>query len=173
MKKILGLMTAMALLVPVGIVAAGPGGAAAAGTTCKGASGKITLKPGLTAKAAVQTISINLPITGCTGGGVKSASFKGSLVTKAISTTSILKSAAPLKLTSVITWDTKTTSNLVANSSTKIVGKIINSTVTGKISKGTFAGLTFTSKQTVTLGPLTGGKITSLNVKASSPVTIK
>ena len=77
--------------------------------------------------------------------------FKGSLKTTPISIATFAGASAPLKLNSVITWNTKATSTLVANSTTKIA-KIITSTVKGKISKGVFVGLTFTSVQTVTLG---------------------
>jgi hypothetical protein len=171
MKSLVRMTMAVALLIPVGAIAASPAGAAG-GTTCKGASGKISLKPGLTTTPTVQTITINLPLTGCTG-SVKSAVFKGSLKTDKISISSIATATKPLKLTSTITWNTKATSSLVANSTTKIVKGVINSSVTGKISKGLFAGSTFSSAQTVTLGPLVGGKIVSLNIKAKGAVTIK
>jgi len=153
----------------VGLVA--PAGAAG-GTTCKPATGKITLSPDLTSKPTVQTITINLPVTGCSGGGVTGGTFKGSLKTTAISIASFAKTSAPLKLAATITWNTKATSTLTATSTTKL-GKTITSTVTGKISKGLFVGLSFTSAQTVTLGPLSGGKITTLNIKGTGAVTIK
>jgi hypothetical protein len=172
MKSFVRLTIALAMLIPVGAISAGPAGAAG-GTTCKGASGKITLKPGLTAVKTVQTITINLPITGCVGGGVKSALFKGSLKTEPISIGSIATSTKPLKLVSTITWNTKKTSNLTASSTTKIVKGVINSSVKGKISKGLFVGLTLTSAQTVTLGPTVGGKIVSLNIKSKGALTIK
>ena len=172
MKNLARLTMAVALLVPVGIVAAGPA-SAAGGTTCKPPSGVVKLSPGLTAKLTVQTITINLPVAGCSGGGVTGGTFKGSLKTTPISIGTFAKSSAPLKLNSTITWNTKATSTLIATSTTKI-GKTIVSTVKGKISKGLFIGLTFTSVQTVTLGkPGAGGAITTLNIKGSAPVTIK
>ena len=172
MKSLVRISMAMALLIPLGAIAASPSGAAAAGTTCKGASGKISLKPGLTTVKTVQTITINLPITGCTG-SVKTAVFKGSLKTDPISIATIASSTKPLKLTSTITWNTKATSSLVANSTTKIVGGVINSTVSGKISAGLFKGLTLTSAQTVKVGPTVGGKVVSLSITAKGALTIK
>lgn len=171
MRKVAGVLFAAAMLLPVGL-AASPAGAAG-GTTCKPPSGKITLSPGLAPTMLIaQTISINLPLTGCTGGGVTGGTFKGSLKTAPISIATFSKSSAPLKLTSTITWNTKATSTLTASSSTK-VGKIITSSVSGKITKGLFVGLTFKSSQTVTLGPLVGGTIKSLNIKGSGTVTIR
>jgi hypothetical protein len=171
-SKLLGLTMAIALLAPIGVLTAGPA-SAAGGTTCKPPSGTVKLTPGLVATPKVQTITINLPISGCKGGGVTGGTFKGSLKTTAISIGTFAKSTAPLKLNSTTTWNTKKTSTLVASSTTK-VAKIITSTVKGKISKGVFAGLTFTSVQTVTLGKAgAGGAITTLNIKGSAAVTIK
>ena len=77
MKSIARIAMAMALLVPMAVVTAGPAGAAG-GTTCKSPSGKITVTPGLlpTIKK-VQTISFNLPLAGCKGGGVTGGVVKG------------------------------------------------------------------------------------------------
>jgi hypothetical protein len=172
MKTFVRLTMALAMLIPIGAITAGPA-AAAAGTTCKPPSGTVKLTPGLTAKLTVQTITINLPVKGCVGGGVTGGTFKGSLKTAPISVATFAKASAPLKLKSTITWNTKATSTLTANSSTKI-GKTIVSTVTGKISAGLFKGLTFKSVQTVTLGkPGAGGAITLLNIKGTGSITIR
>jgi hypothetical protein len=173
MKSLVRITMAMALLIPIGIATAGPAASAAGGTTCKPPSGSIKLSPGLTATPKVQTITINLPVTGCVGGGVTGGVFKGSLKTTAISIGTFAKGGPPLKLSAVITWNTKATSTLTATSTTK-VAKVITSTVTGKISKGLFVGLTFKSAQTVSLGkPGAGGAITTLNIKGSGSVTIR
>ena len=66
MRKVVGVFCVAAMALSVALVA--PAGAAG-GTTCKPATGKITLSPGLTSKPTVQTITINLPVTGCSGGG--------------------------------------------------------------------------------------------------------
>ena len=172
MKSLVRITMALALMVPMAVATAGPAGAAG-GTTCKPPSGKITLKPGLTAKLTVQTISINLPVAGCKGGGVTGGTFKGSLKTDPISIATFAKSTKPLKLTSNITWNTKKTSSFVATTSTKI-GKTITSSIKGKVTKGLFLGLTVTSSQTVTLGkPGAGGAITNLTIKGTTPFVIK
>ena len=75
MKKFGMFAMAIALLLPMVALTAGPAGAAA-GTTCKPPSGKLTFSPGVGATLKVQTISINLPITGCVGGGVTGGTFK-------------------------------------------------------------------------------------------------
>jgi hypothetical protein len=171
MRKLAGVLFAATMLLPLAL-ASSPSGAAATGTTCKPPSGKITLSPGLSATPKVQVITINLPVSGCVGGGVTSGVFKGSLKTAAISTATFAKPSAPLKLTATITWNTKKTSTVAATSSTK-VAKTITSTVAGKISKGVFVGLTFKSSQVVTLGPVVGGIIKTLNIKGSGSVTIR
>ena len=172
MKTLVRFTMAIALLVPLGVMTAGPAGAAG-GTTCKPASGTVKLSPGLTTTAKVQTITINLPVSGCVGGGVTSGVFKGSLKTTAISIKTFAAGGPPLKLAATITWNTKATSTLAATSTTKI-GKTITSTVNGKITKGLFANLTFKSAQTVTLGkPGAGGAITTLAIKGTGAVTIR
>jgi len=170
MHKAAGFLLTAAILLPVGLVASPA--SAAAGTTCAPPSGTITASPGITATPKVQTITINLPITGCKAGGVTGGTFTGSLKTTPISLGNFAKTAASLKLTSTIKWKPTGTSTLVATSVTKIVGKSIVSTVTGKISKGTFANLTFKSVQTVTLGPLVGGAVKNLTIKGTTPITI-
>jgi hypothetical protein len=173
MKSFVRLTIALAMLIPVGALSAGPAGAAG-GTTCKPPSGKITVSPGITTVKKVQTITINLPVAGCVGGGVTSGVFKGSLKTDPIDIAGFAKNTKPLKLTSTITWNTKATSSFTATTTTKIVGAKITSSVKGKITKGLFIGLTVTSAQTVTLGkPGAGGAITSLNIKGSTPFVIK
>jgi len=169
MRKAAGLLLAAAILLPVGLVASPA--SAAAGTTCAPPSGKITVSPGIAATPKVQTITIKLPITGCKGGGVTGGIFTGSLKTTPISLGNFATTAATLKLASTIKWKPTGTSTLVATSVTT-VGKSLVSTVTGKITKGTFANMTFKSVQTVTLGPLVGGAVKNLTIKGTTPITI-
>jgi hypothetical protein len=171
MKKIGMLAMTVALLLPMVAFTAGPAGAAG-GTTCKPPSGKLTFSPGVGSTLKAQTISINLPVTGCVGGGVKSGTFKGTLKTAPTDLAMLAKMASNLKFTSTITWNTKATSTFTATSATK-VGKVITSKVTGKISKGLFLGLTFSSSQTVTYGPIVGGVIKTLNIKGTGSITIR
>ena len=164
MKSFVRLTIALAMLVPLGALGAAPAGAAG-GTNCKPPSGKITVTPGITKVKKVQTITINLPVAGCVGGGVKSGVFKGSLKTDPIDLAGFAKNTKPLKLTSTITWNTKKTSTFTATTTTKIVG--------GKITKGLFIGLSVTSAQTVTLGPLVGGAVKNLTIKGTTNFVIK
>ena len=78
MKKIGMLVTTVALLLPMVALTAAPAGAAG-GTTCKPPSGKLTFSPGVGSTLKAQTISINLPVKGCVGGGVTGGTFKGTL----------------------------------------------------------------------------------------------
>jgi hypothetical protein len=170
--KRFGMFTmAIALLLPMVALTAGPAGAAG-GTTCKPPSGKLTFSPGVGATPKVQTITINLPISGCVGGGVTGGTFKGTLKTAPTDLKLLSKQAASLKFPTTIVWNTKKTSTFTATSATKI-GKVITSKVSGKISKGLFAGLTFSSSQTVTYGPIVGGVIKTLNIKGTGSVTIR
>ena len=171
MKPFVRLTVALAMLIPVGALSAGPAGAAG-GTTCKSPSGTLTFSPGVSSVAKVQTININLPISGCVGGGVKSGVFKGSLKTAAVAIKDLGKLSTNLKLTSTITWNTKKTSTLTASSKTT-TGKVITSTVTGKISKGLFVGLNFKDVQTVTFGPIINNTIKTLKITGKGSLTIK
>jgi hypothetical protein len=169
--KRFGMFTmAIALLVPMAALTAGPAGAAG-GTTCKPPTGALTFSPGVGTTPKVQTININLPIKGCVGGGVTGGTFKGTLKTAPTDIALLSKQAADLKFAVTITWNTGKTSTFTATSSTKI-GKTITSKVTGKITKGQFAGLTFSSAQTVKYG-FVGGLIKTINITGTGSITIK
>jgi hypothetical protein len=170
MRRIGILTMAIALLAPMAVLTAGPAGAAG-GTTCKPPTGKLTFSPGVGTTLKAQTININLPIKGCVGGGVTGGTFKGTLKTAPTDLALLSKQAANLKFSVTITWNTRKTSTFTATSSTT-VGKIITSKVTGKITKGLFAGLTFSSAQTVTYG-FVGGIIKTINITGKGSITIK
>ncbi len=162
----------VALLVPMAVLTAGPAGAAG-GTTCTAPSGTITILPGLTTKLTVQTISFNLPLKGCKGGGVTGGSVKGSEKTTAIDIATF-STGKPLPLAATITWNTKTTSTFTATAATKSTKTGLTYLIKSKISKGTFAGLTLTTSGTVGFGkPGKGGAISNLTLKGTAPFTIK
>jgi hypothetical protein len=173
MKKLYVLGMAIALMAPMAVLATGPAGAAAAGTKCGKPSGSITLTPGLDSVKRVQTIKIALPVKGCVGGGVTGGSFSGSLKTTPINIAGFAASTKPLKLTAKITWNTKATSTFTATTTTKVKGKVITSSISGKISAGLFKGLSVSSAQTVKLGKLVGGKVKNLTITGTTPFTIK
>ena len=171
MKRI-GLFTmAIALVVPMAVLTAGPA-SAASGTKCAKPSGTITISPGLTTKLTAQTISINLPIKGCVGGGVTGGGSKGSIKTAPINI-STFAGGKPVTLNDTITWNTKATTTFSASSATKISGKgVITATVKGKVSKGLFAGGTVSTTVTVKLGPLVKNAIKNLKITGTTAFVI-
>ncbi len=74
MRKTAGVLCAMALLIPAGVSAAAPAGAA--GASCTKITGSATFSPALpitkSKVTAKPTITTSSTISGCTGGGVKS-----------------------------------------------------------------------------------------------------
>ena len=173
MKTFGRLTMALAMLIPVAAISAAPAGsAAAAGTSCKLPAGKITIAPGLTTVKKAQTITFNLPVTACVGGGVTAGTSKGSLKTEPtnIATFGVGK---PLKVTSTITWKPGGTSTFAATSTTAIKAGVITSKLTGKVTKGTFLGKTVSVTLTVKLGPLVGGAIKNLLVTGKTAFVIK
>jgi hypothetical protein len=171
MRKTCVFTMAVALLAPMAVLSAGPAGAAA-GTTCAKPSGTITIAPGLTSKPTVQTISINLPIKACKGGGVTGGVSKGSIKTAAI-TAGTFAGGKPVNLNDTITWNTRKTTTFTASSSTKITKGVITAAVKGKVSKGVFLGATVTTTVTVTLGkPGPGGSIKNLIITGTKPFVI-
>jgi len=151
LKKFAGLGLAMALMAPVGVLAAQPAGAAAV-LTCSPPSGSVTFSPGLSSTPKIQTTTFKLPIKGCKGtagvtGGTSAGSSKGT--TK--STCTSLAGGAT-KTTVTITWSNKKTST--STLSTQVVKGapgVITATVNGKITKGLFLGKTLKTKVKITI----------------------
>jgi len=136
LRKVFGFTMAIALLAPMGVLAAGPAGAAT-GTSCKSVAGSVTVAPGLTDKLLPQVITFNLPVKGCTGGGVKSGTVKGTdKVTKPGDCKTLGTPGPPQKITGTITWNTKATSTFSASTTTKG----LTFTITGSVTAGLFKG---------------------------------
>jgi hypothetical protein len=170
MRKVAGVLFAAAMMLPVGFMASPAG--AAGGTTCTAPSGTITILPGLTTKLTVQTISFNLPLKGCKGGGVTGGSVKGSEKTTKINIATF-STGKPLPLSATITWNTHATSQFTAVASTKTTKTGISYVIKSKISKGLFAKLTLTTSGTVGFGKAgKGGAISNLILKGTKPFTI-
>jgi hypothetical protein len=137
LKKFFGFSMAVALLTPVGVLASGPAGAAT-GTSCKSVSGSVTVTPGLTDKPLAQVITFNLPVKGCTGGGVTSGTVKGTDKVTKPGTCGTLGAPGPAqKITGTITWNTKKTSTFSASTTTKGLTFTITGTVTAGLFQGT------------------------------------
>jgi hypothetical protein len=171
MRKFAGVCLAAAMLVPVGLIAAAPAGAAAPKTTCKTASGTATFKPALPAlgsKVTVKpTITVTGTLSGCTGGGVKSAKISA-VLKQAIAgnCTTLLKGAtANIAGSETLTWDTKATSTVKVLKLAGVTGKPTQTNATGAVTSGLF----LKAKQTGTLNftPLTGGCTTKPLSKVS------
>ena len=125
MRKVLGLLCAVALILPVGVIAATSAGAAnTVLPKCKALNGTQTYTPGLPPISSNQLVKpvtkTNLKITGCTGGGITSGTSNSSV--KATTGTNCKKLIAnagkPGAATKgVIKWSngqTSTTSNVSA-----------------------------------------------------------
>jgi hypothetical protein len=153
------------MLLPVGLIAGAPAGAAAAKPTCKTASGTATFSPALP-KAGVTTkvkptITVTGKLGGCTGGGVTSATISAVLkqATAGNCTTLLAGATANISGSETLKWNTKKTSTVKPLKLTGVTGKVTQTTATGPVSAGLFAK----SKQTGTLSftPLNGGCTTA------------
>ncbi len=152
LKKFLGVATALALMAPVGVIAASPASAAAL-VTCAKPSGSVSFSPGYGATPKIQTTTFSLPIKNCTGkGGVKSGTSKGKTVGKTKqSCADFAKNAANQKTNVTITWNNHTTSKAALKTAITTKGSSLIATVSGKISSGAFKGKTAKTKVKVTL----------------------
>ena len=172
MKRVGILLVAMSMMSPIAVLAAGPAGAAG-GTTCAKPSGTITIKPGLTTKPTVQTISVVLPVKLCKGGGVTGGNSKGSIKTTAVSI-STFASGKPIAFNDTITWNNKKTTTFTATAATKIGAKgAITSVIKGKVTKGLFVGSSVSTTVSVKLGPLVKNAITTLKITGTAAFVIK
>ena len=175
MKAFVRFALATALLVPVGIAAAGPAGAAG-GTTCKTLTGSATVTPGLGTTAKNQTILATSAIGGCVGGGVTKGTSKATNTTKNGNCTGLAKAGTKSTITQVITWNTGATSTL---SGTTVTGpKVGQATIAMKVTKGLFVGLK--ASQVIAFAPAKGGgsctdasPLKKLTIKVVTPLVIK
>lgn len=175
MKSLTRLLMALALLIPITLLTPAPSGAAVkTGVVCKGVTGKVALKPGLSTVKKAQTITFNLPLTKCTGTkGITKGTAKG-LTHAAPGTCATLgKSTAPMKITATVVWSNHKTS--VFTGTTKTKG--LSATIAGTVSKGLFAK----QKVSVTVAyslDKTSGKCTAasplkrLNIKGTKPFVV-
>ena len=147
MRKMSGLLLVVAMMLPLGVIGAGPAGAVG-GTVCAAATGSATFTPPLPILTSKATVKGNLVAIGtlgkCVGGGVTSAHTK---FTSAKSTTgsnchtlvTYNPKAKPTAGTEVITWNNGKTST-VALQLHQVKGKATQTTVTGTITAGLFKG---------------------------------
>src|SRR4051812_24861828 len=177
MRKLVGLLSMTALLLPVGIVAAQP--AAAAGNSCTKAAGTGTFKPPLPKLGNPKKVNAKLSstgtVSGCTGGGVKSGktSFVQTSKPRPANCTTLVtvkKSDPPTVGNLTITWNNGKKS--VAKGFKIKQTKATEATTTGKITTGLFAGKTIAG--TIVFTPQKDGctkkdlaKVTYVNKKGT------
>jgi hypothetical protein len=148
-------ITAVAVAVGTAFVGVGTASAATPSAKCA-AKGTSTIKPGLTSTPTNQTSTLSGTLSGCTGsGGVKSGKFKGTLHAKQVNCTSLSKAGASFgNGTMTITWNTAKTST--ATVSVKTGSPVGTFNLSGKITKGQFAGHKVSGTFKADLAHLTG-----------------
>jgi hypothetical protein len=81
MRKFIGVLSAVAMLLPVGVITAARAGATG-GTTCTTNHGTATFNPPLPPANSTKTVNTTVPssgtLTGCKGGGVTRATYHSS-----------------------------------------------------------------------------------------------
>jgi hypothetical protein len=147
MRKMSGLLLVVAMMLPLGVIGAGPAGAVG-GTVCATAKGTATFTPPLPILKSKATVKGNLVAIGtlgkCVGGGVTSAhtkftSAKSTTGSNCTTLTTFNPKAKPTAGTEVITWNTGKTST-VALQLHQVKGKPTQTSVTGTITAGLFKG---------------------------------
>jgi hypothetical protein len=152
MRKAAGLLCALSLLIPVGVIASSVAGAAASPTTqCKTLSGKQTYSPALpviTSKATVNTtIASTSKLGGCVGGGVTSGVATSKSTMKNDNCALFAKNfGKPTKGTASIKWSNGKTSTVATTltSKSKAGTSPVIAVLVSKFTAGLFAGHTST-----------------------------
>jgi hypothetical protein len=152
MRALYRCAVAVMLLIPIGVFASAPAGAAG-GTICKTESGTAALSPGLTPTNKAQTISASITIGGCTGGGVTGGSVKMVLKEKATNCKGLTKTGVKETLTGSITWSSAAASTFTGSATTG--PKVGQATITATVSGGLFKGSHITN--TIMFSEASGG----------------
>ena len=137
----------------------------AAKASCTGDAGSITLSPGLTATAAVQTVKIKGKLSGCTGEGFKSAKYSATLKSSnALGCTVLHSPGEPVAGSAMYTWTPKAapSAGTIELSLTETAGVLL----AGEVASGSYAPLTLSGTTTSTFaGAGTCGEAGSKPVK--------
>ncbi len=162
MRKTFGVLTVVALMLPVGVMTASSSGAAG-GTVCTTSKGSAKFTPALPKVGDPKKINSKLSATGtvsgCKGGGVTAGKTVFTQTVKGTpgNCATLLKPDPKSKGTIgklVITWGPGKTST-AAVFTVKQTKSVTTSTTTGKITAGLFVGSTITGSVVYT--PQTGG----------------
>jgi hypothetical protein len=174
-RSLLPLAVGTALLFSIGVLGAGPAGAAG-GTTCTTLTGTSTMTPGLGSTPKDQTIVATSTIGGCTGGGVTKGTVKGTNVFKKANCAGLIKAGVKSTINETITWNTGKTSTLTGSSVTG--SKFGQAKLTLTVTKGLFVGSH--GSQTIVIAIAKGGgsctdksPVKKLTAKAVTPLVIK
>jgi hypothetical protein len=135
-------MVAALAIASCGIFAA-PGGAAAPATKCAALKGSVTITPGIGPVAKAQKAKATGNLTKCTPtkatGG--SGTLAGTLtLPKNSSCTGLAQGKQSLKLTATSKWKNKKTSTYALVAKTGSGSTALVATITGRVTKGLFAG---------------------------------
>jgi len=156
-KSILTVASVAALAMPLLAFTPTAGAAAAATPTCKTVAGSATFSPALPPLGNTTTVKSTVTATGkassCTGGGVTSATMSGKFKFAKAGNCTTLAQGTGGAITGPVTfkWNTGTTSTIGAAKLQQVSGNAFQSTVTGKITAGTFMGKTESLKVTFAL----------------------
>jgi len=177
MRRIAGVLFAVAMVAPIGLVASPAG--AAAGATCKTISGTAAFSPGLppvTAKTTAKpTVTIkNAKLGGCTGGvtsGTLSATLKFGIANNC--KTLIAGATTNTSGTATVVWNNKTTST-IALKLVGVKGKPTQTTIPGTVTTGAFKGSksSGTVVYTIAGGQCTSKPLTSVPFKQVTSIVI-
>jgi len=178
MRKVGGILLAVAMVLPVGL-AASPAGAAG-GTTCKtniGTSVFTPALPPLSSSATVNSTTVGTgTITGCVGGGVTSATYKSTIKYSKFNCKQLVTyNPAGRVGTITTTWSNHQTSTGTLTLHA-IKGNIYKVNVTGVTTAGLFKGMKLTTSFVFAAVPATGCLKTPLakvSIKGASPLVIK
>jgi len=181
MRKTFGLLCAVAMMLPIGIIAAAPAGAATV-TQCGKAAGTATFKPPLPKLSSNTKVKSKLTstgtVSGCVGGGVTKGTTKftqtsASTPANCQTLVSPTASSAPTKGTLTITWAPGKVSTAAGFAIKQT--DATHATTKGKITSGQFKGKSINGM--VEFTPESGGctskdlsKVTYVNKNAQHKV---
>ena len=178
MRKFGGVLVAVAMLLPAGLVASPAG--AAGGTTCKGQTGTGTFKPSLPPLSSTATVDSTTTatgkITGCVGGGVTGGTYTSTLKYPKFNCKQLLTASTKLRVGTIkTTWSNKQTSTGTITLH-PIKGNITKVNVTGVTTAGLFKGLKLTTSFSFALATKDGCTkvpLAKVSIKSASPTVIK
>jgi hypothetical protein len=179
MRKIAMVLVAAAMMLPIGVVTAGPAGAAG-GTTCKKNVGTATFTPALppanSSKTVNTTVKSTGKVSGCTGGGVTSGTYTSTYKVTADNCKKLLTYTGKTTTAPITTkWNNgKTSTGTITLHPIK--GSPTKANVTGVTKTGLFAGMHLTTQFSFKAARSTdciSTPLAKVSVTGTKPVVIK